>query len=438
MCFVAMPAVLMWGMLCVDLATGIWLWVATKLEYPVSATHSVIGAIVGMTLAAVGSACVVWTQEVPVFPYFRGITAIVVSWIFSPVLSGIIAAFLFGVSRAVVLRSPHAVERALWAMPVLVFCTVTLVLFFLIVKTTNNVNGSFDPGKKNLGEACAICFSIGTAAALLVIPFFGRVRASIANLPDVEEEVTVESETKRVQLLVAEQASKPPKTGLNKWLAEHLDLDINDIVVANATVLAVHQTAEKFSPKAEGVFRFMQVITACILSFSHGANDVANSMGPFAASYVIYKYKGRIALKNKLDDDIYWILAIGGAGLVCGLATFGYKIIYAMGVKVTKLTPSRGFGVELGAVFVILLGSRLGIPLSTTHCTVGGIVGVSLVEGKVAATNFPIVLKFFAGWAATMVITGALAAAMFSIGYANIAWDPTQQLVAGWAIRAHT
>src|SRR5690606_954896 len=124
--------------------------------------------------------------------------------------------------------------------------------------------------------------------------------------------------------------------------------------------------------KVERVFRYLQVITAWFVAFAHGSNDVANSIGPLAAIVSVCE-AGKIMATSVVPS---WVLLLGAVGIVIGLATYGYKVIETIGTKITEITPSRGFAAEFGAATTILLGSKLGLPLSTTHTVVGAVVGV--------------------------------------------------------------
>ena len=146
-------------------------------------------------------------------------------------------------------------------------------------------------------------------------------------------------------------------------------------------------------------------------SFSHGANDVANAIGPFAAIVSTYEV-GRI---NRKADVRKWVLAFGGIGIVVGLGTYGYNIMRAIGVKLVAVTPSRGFAIELGAAIVIGVGSWLGLPLSTTHCQVGAEVGVGLLEGHLGV-NWALMARLFFGWIITLFVVGFMSAALFAFG----------------------
>ena len=157
--------------------------------------------------------------------------------------------------------------------------------------------------------------------------------------------------------------------GIVGFVQGQMNQDIHAAIKDSKYVTEIHDKAEKFDPRAEEAFKYVQVFTAICDSFSHGANDVANAMGPFSAIYVVYT-TGVVESKGDLGDDAFWILAIGGVGIVVGLALYGYKIIAAIGVKIAKITPSRGFAIELGSAIMIIIGTRLEIPLSTTHCQV--------------------------------------------------------------------
>lgn len=183
-------------------------------------------------------------------------------------------------------------------------------------------------------------------------------------------------------------------------------------------IASIHNNAEKFDEKAEHIFRYIQIGTAILDSFAHGSNDVANSMGPFMAIWVIWKAEGGEIGEKKTDigDDSYWILAIGGIGIGIGLLLYGYKIMQAIGVKLAVITPSRGVCIELGAAIVIILGSYMGIPLSTTHAQIGATTGVALLEGGKQGLNTNVLRKAGFGWIITLVVAGLLSGLLTSQG----------------------
>ncbi|CAM9387743.1 unnamed protein product, partial [Scytosiphon promiscuus] len=125
-CFEDNPGILMYGNMCVVYTTGIWLLLASFLELPVSTTHSTIGGIVGMAMTYRGPGCVVWYEEADLFPYLKGVSAIVASWVLSPVLSGVIAVILFLFVRTFVLRSADSAKRAVVLFPFLVTATIAV------------------------------------------------------------------------------------------------------------------------------------------------------------------------------------------------------------------------------------------------------------------------------------------------------------------------
>jgi sodium-dependent phosphate transporter len=453
-------------MCCVCLCVGLWLLLATYLELPVSTTHSAVGGIVGFTLVAVGSDCVVWAGRQDGFPFVRGVSAIVMSWVFSPVLSGALGALIYFITRRFVLRVPNSTERALLTYPILVAFCVCICVFYITTKGARSINALWDfdsegerasshaaaprarageqtsahrsPARAAASLVCAgedlwltVVISFGAAgiAAALSLLLKSTIRATIDETPEEDEEPTKVDE---VAADVPPAEEKTEKKGVLAWLQKNLDTDVDDLVAGNAKVKGIHDQAEKFPRKTEVVFKYMQVMTAAFDSFAHGANDVANAMGPFMAVWAIYTQNGVFSRRNEIGPDAFWILAIGGAGIVMGLGVYGYKIMFTLGLKLAKVTPSRGFSIELGSMLVILTASRFGIPLSTTHSQIGSTIGVSMMEGKASSTNWTVVLKAVTGWIFTMIVAGTLTAAVFAIGYATIPFDPSQQLSPGW------
>jgi PiT family inorganic phosphate transporter len=158
----------------------------------------------------------------------------------------------------------------------------------------------------------------------------------------------------------------------------------------------------------EKVFAPLCVFTATGMAFAHGSNDVANGIGPLAA-VVSTVQTGLVQQESALP---LWILALGGVGIVLGLATMGYRVMRTIGTKITELTPSRGFCAELAAASTVVIASRLGLPVSTTHIIVGAVLGVGFARG-IAAIDLRVVLSIVTSWLVTLPIGAALAAFFF-------------------------
>jgi PiT family inorganic phosphate transporter len=162
--------------------------------------------------------------------------------------------------------------------------------------------------------------------------------------------------------------------------------------------------------KVEGSFKVLQIFTAGYVAFAHGSNDVANSIGPLAGIWSMYK-TGTASMQSEVP---FWILLLGGTGIVLGLAIFGYKVIDTVGRKITKITPSRGFAAEFAAATVVLGFSKAGMPVSTTHTLVGSVIGVGLARG-LDALDFRVVKKIFMSWVFTIPIAAGVSAITFVI-----------------------
>jgi len=167
--------------------------------------------------------------------------------------------------------------------------------------------------------------------------------------------------------------------------------------------------ADRYSV-VERWFSRIQIVSACYMAFAHGANDVANAVGPMSATLQIFG-RGQVAAKAAVPP---WILAMGGVGIVVGLATYGYKVIEKVGKKITEITPTRGFSAEFGTATTVLVCSTLGLPISTTFVLVGAVMGVGLARGF-GAIDLGVIKRIFASWVITIPISAVLAAVFFWI-----------------------
>ena len=177
-------------------------------------------------------------------------------------------------------------------------------------------------------------------------------------------------------------------------------------IVANIPVDTTLPYKRRF-PQVERVFAMLQVITASYMAFSHGANDVANSVGPLMGAVYAIKLTSHQYLSMPI-----WVLSVGAVGIVTGLSMYGYKVILVVGRKITDMTPSRGFAAEFGAATTVLVCSKMGLPISTTHTLVGSVIGVGLARG-IDALNLKILKDIVISWLLTLPIAAVLSAAIF-------------------------
>jgi PiT family inorganic phosphate transporter len=152
-------------------------------------------------------------------------------------------------------------------------------------------------------------------------------------------------------------------------------------------------------------FGYMQIATASYMSFAHGANDCANAIGPLAAAIQVIRDPSVVPQKIAIPA---WLLAFGGAGIVLGLGTYGYKVIKTIGKQITEITPTRGFAADFGTATTVLVFSKLGMPISTTFVIVGAVMGVGLARGF-AALDLAVIKRIFASWIVTIPISAGLA-----------------------------
>lgn len=172
-----------------------------------------------------------------------------------------------------------------------------------------------------------------------------------------------------------------------------------------------HALAIRYDNKVEHLWTYAQVASAMMMSIAHGSNDVANAVGPWVAAYRTYQ----AGVVDSETDTPIWILVIAGFLLGAGFWFFGYHIIRALGNRITRMSPTRGYSVELGAAITVLVASRLGLPVSTTQCLTGATLGVALMNYSLGAVNWRQLLFIAVGWILTLPIAGLIAGLLFAM-----------------------
>ncbi|MDN3507841.1 MAG: inorganic phosphate transporter [Simkaniaceae bacterium] len=377
--FLSDPRILLYGMFAALLGTAIWLQVASFFGWPVSTTHAIVGSILGFGLIVGGPHTVHWNI----------VGSIALSWVISPAISGIFAYVLFTILQRKVLYAHNPIFASRQVIPYL-----TGAVFFIFV-----VSALFG-GLKNLSWQLSTYASLSIACGAGVIGwlfafFWVKTRHKIAYeihpAPyQVMQHASLDKSIKHLQRL---------KLALKGESKEEAKKILDRVRALSATVhdQPSKQKRESDYLVVEKMFGMLQIISAAYVAFAHGANDVANAIGPVAAALEIIQ-SGTLSESTPIP---IWLLGLGGAGIVIGLATWGWRVIQTVGKKITELTPTRGFSAEFGAAITILVASKLGLPISTTHCIVGAVLGVGMARG-LSAINLRTVRDIVLSWVITI------------------------------------
>ena len=349
---------LMYAFIAAMMAAAVWLTIATRLGLPVSTTHSIIGGILGVGL-------VLEVQHSTSLIDWDVVSKVVMSWVASPLMGGLLAFFTFYIVRGTILEAEDPIARSKWLAPILAIPTFFVLGIALQFKA---LKGFFARAESN-----------------------GWIESKYDWLP------------------VKENGSWNPMVE-NAWFP------INSIILAliiatiAAGVLAYVLRNYEFKGEKEGfhgverIFVWLQVITAAYVAFAHGANDRSNAIGPMAAVYQILSDGGKLAAEAPVPT---WLVLLGSIGIAIGVMTWGWRVMDTIGHKITDITPTRGFAAEFGAATTILLFSMpfLAVPVSTTHTLVGAVVGVGLAGGA-KNVDFRVFGKIVASWVASLPAAG--------------------------------
>jgi len=309
------PNPFIWAMMAALLAAALWLNFATMMRAPVSTTHSVVGGVMGAGIAAAGFSVVSWSTMVKIAS----------SWIISPIMGGIVAAlFLFAIKKSIIFKDDKILAAKKY-VPFFVSIMAWAFTTYLILKGFSKIWPQ-------------------TVDILNFIPF---VSIDMSEKPAMSVAFTLGLITAVAVYFIVKQ-----RVNSNTTLLENTKASVNTL------------------------FTIPLIFAAALLSFAHGANDVANAIGPLAAinDAVV---NGGITSNSSIP---FWVLAVGALGIVLGLALYGPHLIKTVGSEITELDQIRAFSIAMAAAITVIIASQLGLPVSSTHIAIGGVFGVGFLR----------------------------------------------------------
>eukprot|EP00741_Cyanophora_paradoxa_P001519 tig00000492_g1470.t1 len=426
----------------------------------------------------------------------KGVAQIVASWFISPAIAAAIAVVVFIITKKAVLERKNSFRFGLIQIPIFISVTLFINLYFIMTKGMPKLDlvgsGMYTEGQI-AGIAWAVAIGAGCIMGAGVIywakstldkkyimgengrhvlnPEYvaaiqkkldeakakaaAKIEVSAAKVSpahalgafssaDDSEDVGKRADGGDLKRAHSESPASAPKgastfkdvllasfTKAKKAALRGVDVD----VVSVGEELAHLQTsAAEYDPKTEDLFKLCQVITCTFNSFAHGANDVANAMGPFSTIFVIWQAGSNYMCDGSRDNRCWavakpvteiepWILAYGGGAIVVGLITYGYNIMKTLGNHMTTVTPSRGYAMELGSSISVIFASAMGWPVSTTQC-----ITDRAAVGK--AVNWKLFMRAVFSWMLTLPCAGLTAAFIFAyVGYSPAVWATNQKTV---------
>lgn len=389
--FLTDPTLLILGMCAALLGTGAWLQIASYCGWPVSTTHAIVGAIIGFGVVIGGTEAIHWEE----------IASIGASWVISPGLSALFSYLVFNVLQKKILfaMSPIAATKKLF--PWFVFLVFIVFSLSMLFNGLENLNISL-----SFIQALFISILVGAVGFLISYWFIQKVKVpdNYAQTPSTISPQNVISLEKAIKHL---QRVKSSTFDTTHDKVSELVSEVTHLSQSLRKETTLSERTSQYSV-VENIFVYLQILSACFIAFAHGANDVANAIGPVAAVLDVIK-NGAISDVSQVPS---WLLAFGGIGIVIGLATWGWRVIETIGKKITELTPTRGFCAEFGAATTILLASKLGLPISTTHCLVGAVLGVGLARGM-KALNLGMLKEIILSWVITIPSSAVMSIFIF-------------------------
>ncbi|KAI8830831.1 phosphate-repressible phosphate permease [Chytriomyces cf. hyalinus JEL632] len=444
--FDARQDLLMAAFMCALIGSSTWVMIATRLGWPVSTTHSIIGALIGVGISAFGPSAVNWNWE-------------------GRALAGVLAAIIYGLTAQFVFKAKNPLRAGIFALPVYFTVTTFIVTFFVVTK---NGRSPFKISSPSLGQPIAVTGDValgmgiigGITGAMLLfttlfaVPFFIRKlekeedikwyhlfyiflvptqprnenlelelsRQFTPHLVEEGKDFVVVDQAKKDTVVVEGTATttavvtkndetdktivdtfKGAFSGIYAAATKGLTMDI--AAEQSASAKEAHHHATLYDNKVEYLFSFLQVMTASFASFSHGANDTANAIGPLAAVYDLWS-TGKVAKNANVE---LWMFVLGGPlhrlGIMVNLGKQPYLPLPIPWIRHGTWCPP----------LAVITATFFALPVSTTQCIVGATIGVGLMNGSLKAVNWRMVSWTMFSWILTLPIAGLSAGILYTI-----------------------
>uniref|UniRef100_A0A914GRF4 Phosphate transporter n=1 Tax=Globodera rostochiensis TaxID=31243 RepID=A0A914GRF4_GLORO len=343
-----------------------WLMLATVFRLPISSTHSIVGATLGFTLLMKGNAGIHWSM----------VLKIVISWVVSPVLSGTISTIIYMIIDFAVLRRKNPFVCGLRIMPVFYFLCFTFYTFMVVFE------GSRVLHLEQIPLWLALLISVGVGLCAMLIYLF----------------------ILRPKLIIW------AKGGKKKECNSSSNLPVDRSQPFNCSPRGV---LDWFIPRRERkedadtlrLFSIVQIVTGCFAGFSHGASDVSHTIAPLVAMLDIYNSQNVL----QQGDTPLWMMFYGVSGTCFGFWALGHRVMKTVGKKITEINPCNGFAIEFGMAITVLCASKIGIPISSTHCLIGSVMFVGLIKSG-EGVDWRVLTNVAMSWLLTLPLSALFSA----------------------------
>ncbi|KAH7397775.1 phosphate-repressible phosphate permease-like protein [Cadophora sp. MPI-SDFR-AT-0126] len=471
------PTVLMLGMTCALVASSTYLTIATRIGLPVSTTHSIMGGVMGVGIAALGVDGVNWG--------WKGVSQVFAAWAIAPGIAGIFGALIFLVTKYGVLKTKNPVRNAFISVPIYFAFTTGILTMLIVWKGAASAAAavkSWGPGEY-IGVIFGVGIGCGLLSAIFILPYLHRKlnlndwqlkwydvfkgplllrrgevppntsgqvivqdyyrghktreeldrngRDVVVTRDDIETNIPGSKEADVVARSsgdISDTAVAPVEVRAGKWYepknlfytakkAFFHGTDI-DVVSEQKKSSILVGNLEEMHARATHYDNKAEHTYSFLQILTAATASFAHGANDVSNAVgplaAVYLVWSTGTLASKSPVPV-WILVYGGAAISIGLWTYGYNIMRNLGNRLTLHSPSRGFSMELGSACTVVMATRLALPVSTTQCIVGATVGVGLCNGELKSINWRMVAWIYGGWIITLPVTGIISGCLMGI-----------------------